>query len=262
MEKIKVFLSDPQVLFREGIHFTLSGEDDFEVTGETTNNEDAYSFLESNPPNIAILNMQSGKLDGPEVTRRIKRNFPSVAVMLVIDKIDNELLFSAIRCGASACVNKDTDPEYLLDIIRVIAQSGQPLIERVLEPEMAALVLTEFEKLSPLSEQLDSLLARLSPKDSEVLNCIAAGNNIEQAVAKLGSNEAAIRRQLRLIVNKLVANDQAQAIIEAAQRGLPSLISSAALAYKPSEDYVTKEEFLEFKESLMQRLKSFIGELT
>ncbi len=34
MEKIKVFLSDPQILFREGMHFTLSGEDDFEVTGD------------------------------------------------------------------------------------------------------------------------------------------------------------------------------------------------------------------------------------
>jgi len=54
MEKIKVFLSDPQVLFREGIHFILSGEEDFEVTGETTSNEEAFAFLEANPPNVAI----------------------------------------------------------------------------------------------------------------------------------------------------------------------------------------------------------------
>jgi DNA-binding NarL/FixJ family response regulator len=47
MEKIKVFLSDPQVFFREGIHFILSGEDDFEVTGETTNNDEAFSLIET-----------------------------------------------------------------------------------------------------------------------------------------------------------------------------------------------------------------------
>ena len=263
MEKIKIFLSDPQVLFREGIHFTLSGEEDFEVAGETTNNEDAYSYIESSPPNIAILNMKNGKLSGPEVTCRIKRNFPSVAVMLIADTDDEELLFAAIRCGASACFNKDTDPEYLLDVLRVVAQGGQPLTETLFMPEMAGRVLAEFKKLSPLSEQLNNLLARLSPKEIEVLNCIADGNNIEQVVTKLNTNEANIRRHLRLIVNKLVANDQAQAVIEAAQRGFPSLITSAALsAQTPMGDYVTRDEFNEFKESLTERLKSFIGELT
>jgi DNA-binding NarL/FixJ family response regulator len=55
MEKVKVFLSDPQILFREGIHFILSGEEDFEVTGETTSNEEAFTLIEANPPNIAVL---------------------------------------------------------------------------------------------------------------------------------------------------------------------------------------------------------------
>ena len=70
-----------------------------------------------------------------------------------------------------------------------------------------------------------------------------------------------LRRQLGLILNKLVANDQAQVVIEAAQRGLPSIISSRVLAGKPTAEYITRDEFTEFKESLMQRLKSFIGEL-
>jgi DNA-binding NarL/FixJ family response regulator len=60
MEKAKVFLSDPQVLFREGIHFILSGEDDFEVVGETTSNEDALTHIMANPPNIAVLSMHNG----------------------------------------------------------------------------------------------------------------------------------------------------------------------------------------------------------
>ena len=60
MEKVKVILSDPQVLFREGIHFILSGEDEFEVTGETTSNEEALDLIESNPPDIAFISMQDG----------------------------------------------------------------------------------------------------------------------------------------------------------------------------------------------------------
>ncbi len=261
MEKVKIFLSDPQVLFREGIHFILSGEDDFEVTGETTSNEEAFTLIEANPPNIAILSMENGKLNGPEVTRRIKRRLPSMSVILTMDKGDEEELFSAMKSGVSACLTKDTDPEYLLDIIRVVSQGSQPIIEALLIPGLASRALIEFEDLATLSEQLENLLASLAPKENEILGSIAAGNGIDQVAAKLDINEETVRRNLRSILNKLVANDQARSLIEAAQRSLPSIIRGAAKMGGPSVEYVTKEEFNEFKDTLMERLKSFIGEL-
>ena len=261
MEKLKVFLSDPQVLFREGIHFILSGEEDFEVTGETTSNEEAFSLIEANPPNIAILSIQHGKFNGPDITRRIKLNLPSVSVILTIDKSDEEELFSAMMSGASACLTKDTDPEYLLDTIRVVAQGSQPIIEALLLPGLASKTLDEFEEQVALNEQLDNLLASLTPKESEILTSVAAGNGMEQIMANLDINEETVRRNLRMILNKLVANDQARAAIETAQRSLPSIISGAAKRGTPTEEYVTRAEFNEFKDSLMERLKSFIGEL-
>lgn len=262
MEKVKIFLSDPQVLFREGIHFILSGEDDFDVIGETTSNEEAFIHIESNPPNIAVLSMINGKYTGPEITRRIKRSLPSVSVILIMENSDEELLFAAMKSGASACLTKDSDPEYLLDIIRVVAQGSHPIIETLLIPGLASKALAEFEDLATLSQQLDNLLASLTPRESEILSSIAAGKEIEQVAVELDINEENIRRNLRLILNKLVANDQSRALIEAAQRSLPSIISGAARVGGTSAEYVTKEEFNEFKDNLMERLKSFIGELT
>jgi len=261
MEKIKFFLSDPQVLFREGIHFTLSGEEDFEVTGESTNNQDAFAAIEANPPNVAILNIRNSKLDGPTVTRHIKRNLPSVSVILVTDSDDKEHLFLAIQSGASACLTKDTDPEYLVDIIKEVVQGGQPITEALLMPELASRVLAEFDTLFSLTELLDNLLASLSAGETEILNLIAAGNGIQQVATGLKSNEEDIRHQLRLIVNKLVANEQTRAVVEAAQRSLPSIIPGASMGRTAATEYITREEFTEFKDSLMQRLKSFIGEL-
>ena len=260
MEKIKVFLSDPQVLFREGIHFILSGEDDFEVTGETTGNEEAFTLIEANPPNIAILSMHDAKADGFDITRRIRRNLPSVFVILIMDKKETDKIFAAIKSGASACLTKDTEPEHLLDVIRVVAQGTFPVMEELFTPDIAALVLTEFADLADLNKQFDNLLANLAPKEMQILNSIAAGNNIEQIAAKLDMNEEIIRRNIRLILNKLVSNDQARTVIEAAQRSLPSIIRSSKKDGK-SIEYVTKAEFNEFKDHLMERLKSLIGEL-
>lgn len=261
MEKVKVFLSDPQVLFREGIHFILSGEDDFEVTGETTGNEESFNLIETNIPNVAILAMNDPRLGGPEIARRIKRSLPSVAVVLTMDKKEDERLFAAMRSGASACLTKDIDPDYLLNIIRVVAQGNIPLTEDLLKPELAAMVISEFEDLSALNEQVDNLLANVTPKESQILSSIAAGNTLEQVTAKLDINEETVRRNLRLVLNKLVANDQARAIIEAAQRSLPAIIRGVGRRTGKSADYVTRTEFNEFKESLMDRLKAIIGEL-
>jgi DNA-binding NarL/FixJ family response regulator len=260
MEKVKVFLSDPQILFREGIHFILSGEDDFEVTGETTSNEDAFKLIEANPPNIAILSMRNGKFTGPQITRRIRRILPSVAVILISESDDEEQLFLAIKSGASACINKDVDPEFLLDIIRVVAQGSQPVIEDLLIPGIASRVLVGFDDISTLNEQLDNLLADLTTKEREILSNIGAGNSIDEIAENLDIKEETIRRNLRLILNKLVANDHARGVIEAAQRSLPSIIHGGTGAGDAAANYVSKTEFDEFKSSLMEQLKSILGE--
>jgi two-component system response regulator DevR len=260
MKRIKIFLSDPQVLFREGIHFILSGEDDFEVTGEATNNEEAFTHIEANPPNIAILNIQDKKVSGPEVIRRIKKRFPSVSAIMTIEKKDEEQLFEVMKSGASACLSKDSDPEHLLDIIKVVSQGNTPIIDELLTPEIAAKALAEFEDINSLNERMDNLMAGLTQKETQVLSSIAAGNNIGQVGAKLNIDEEAIRVNLRLILNKLVANDQTRAIMLTVQRNLPSMLSNSGRSKKLSEDYLTREEFNKFKDSLAKRLKNIIGE--
>ena len=260
MEKIKVFLSDPQVLFREGIHFILSGEDDFEVTGETTSNEEALPLIEANPPHVAVLSLQDTAADGCEITRRIKRSLPSVYVILTLEKKDEEKLFQAIRCGASACLTKDTEPDYLLNVIRVVSQGSLPIIDELLLPGLAARVLAEFKDVAAVNQQVDNLLANLTSKESQILSAIAGGSSLEQTAARLDITEEAIRRNLRMAQSKLVNNDQANIVFEAAQRSLPMLIRSKAGREAAAGQYVTRAEFNEFKESLMARFKSFISD--
>ena len=256
MEKVKVFLSDPQILFREGIHFILSGEDDFEVTGETTGNEEAFSLIQANPPNIAILSLHDTKTDGLEITRRIRRNLSSVYVILITDENEPENILLVLKSGASARINKDTEPEHLLDIIRVVAQGSLPIMEELFNPDVASLVITEFTDLTTLSDEFSEMLASLAPKELQILNSIAAKNTIDQVAAKVEMTEDNVRRNIRMILNKLVSNDQARTIIEAAQRSMPSIIRTGKRELR--SDYITRAEFNEFKDRLMERLKSLI----
>jgi len=259
MEKISVFLADWQVLFREGIHFTLCGEEDMEVIGEATNCEEALNFIETNPPKVAILSIECGKLSGVKATHRIKLNFPSVSVMLVTDTDDEEHLFSAVKCGASAYLTKEIDPVNLLKLIRSVAQGAQPISDALLRPEIASRAIDEFEVFTSINEQVENIFACLSSIEADILYRIAKGSSREQVAQALGITNETIEHHLGLILSKLVANNHNRELIEAAQKGLPSIISTVG---KPSTEYVTREEFNACKESLGERLKSVINELS
>ena len=264
MEKVRVFLADWQVLFREGIHFTLSGEEDFEVIGEATNNEEALKYIEKNPPEVAIFNADRGKPSGAEITRRIKQNQPSIAIILVMDNYNEEQLFSAMKSGASACLSKDMDPDELLKTIRKVVQGENPISQALLEPEVASRIIDEFEAFSQINEDVSHLLAQLLPIEADILRHVADGNLLEEIARALGINEENIRHNLDVILGKLVANDHSREVIETVQNNLTSIISKISKTrgtVKPAANYVTKDEFESFKETLMERLKSFIGEL-
>jgi len=265
MEKISVFLSDWQVLFREGIHFILSGEEEFDVIGETTSNEEALSSIEKKPPRVAILNADRSQPSGIDITRRIKQNLPSVAVILMMDSYNDNQIFLAMKGGASACLSKDVNPDELLDTIRKVTRGEHPISEALLIPEVASRIIEEFESFSIINEEVGHLLSHLQSDEAEILRCIAGGNLIEEITKALNLSEEDVRHHLDLILGKLVANDRSREVIEAAQSNIPSIISKISrgrAAAKPTADYITKDEFESFKERLLERLKSLFGELT
>jgi len=248
MEKVSVFLADWQVLFREGIHFTLSGEEDFEVIGEATNSEDALGFIETNPPDVAVLNIDGKELGGIEMTRHLKRDYPSVAVLLIMDSYDEDQLLLAMKSGARACLTKDADPNDLIDTIRA-------------RPEISSRLLGEFEEFTTMNEEVDNLLASLTPVEAGLLHHIAEGNSIEQICQSMNISEEAITDSFEFILSKLVLNDNMREVIEAAHKDLLSSAFRSRLTGKPAADYVTRQEFSAFKDSLAERLKSVIGEI-
>lgn len=264
MEKVKVFLADWQVLFREGIHFTLSGEEDFDVIGEATSGEETLNFIEQNPPSVAIFNADRGEPTGIEITRRIKAKLPSVAIILVMDNYDDDQLFLAMKSGASACLTKDVNPEELVDIIRNVAQGNSPISEALLKPEIASRIVDEFETFSSVNEEVKNLLARLLPVEVEILRHITGGSQMEEMTQTLQISEETLRHHLDLILSKLVANDHSREVIEAVQNNLTSIISKLPRGKEPGrpvEEYITREEFNSFKEALMERFKSLTGDL-
>ncbi|MFA5316826.1 MAG: response regulator transcription factor [Dehalococcoidales bacterium] len=258
MEKVTVFLSDWQVLFREGIHFTLSGEEDIEVIGETTSSEEAMAFIEQKPPRIVVLNAEHGRLTGIEATGRIKQTLPEVSVILVMENEDEEIFYFALKSGASACVTKDIDPGDLIDIINEVVQGANPISRALLRPEIAKRALDDFERFSSIGGSLADMMARLTPREAEILRYLAGGGTLDQAATSLSLAEDVISHELEIILYKLVTNEQHRKLIIVGQNS-PAVTQGSNGG--SNGDYITKSEFDTFKNSLLERFQSLMSEL-
>ncbi|MCD6453558.1 MAG: response regulator transcription factor [Dehalococcoidales bacterium] len=257
MEKITVVISDWQVFFREGIHFILSSEDDIEVIGEATTNEETLALIEADPPAVAILDMGHSDVSGVEATRRIKRNFPSVGVILIIDDYDEEQLFLAARGGVNAYITKESSPDELVSAVREVTQGNCPISKVLLIPDIASRVLDEFREFPLMEGQMSSLLARLSPMENELLHHLTQGASSQQVAQVLDIAEPDILHHLGIILSKLVTNRRNLEMIETAQSSLRPISGVS----KPTMGYITRDEFASFKQDLIARLETFISRI-
>ena len=223
MDKITVFLADWQVLFREGVHLTLSGGEDIDVIGEAADNDEVLKSIEANPPRVAILNSDRGKASGIDITRRIKKTLPSVSIVLVADNYDEGRLFSAMKSGASAYVTKEIDPDELVSIVREVAQGTCPLSKDLLKPGIASRVIGEFEAVNSIGKRADDTLSRLGTDERKILQHIVAGNSIEQLACALCISAETIRRHLDSIRTKLTANSHTRGMLATARNDISAL---------------------------------------
>lgn len=256
MGQISVFLADWQVLFREGIHFTLSGEEDLVVTGEATSNVEALDLILKNPPHIAIININHGDFSGVNLTLSIRQNMPSVAVILVIDTDDINHRYSAVKCGAAACITKDIGPEELVDLVRKIAEGTELMSQVILRPDIADLIIDDFNNLSQMNDTVHGLLASLSKLENEILSNISAGHTPDEIASTLGITDESITKSLGIIRQKLETNERSRAIVEASQKAMTSAIQRTK-SETSSEEYITRDEFNAFKESLKEHFRKF-----
>ena len=256
MEQISVFLADWQVLFREGIHFTLSGEEDLVVTGEATSNAEAFDLIMKNPPRIAIININHDDFSGVNLTLSIRQNLPSVSVVLVMDTDDINHLYSALKCGAAACITKDISPEELIDMVRHIAKGDELMSQVLLMPEIADRIIEDFNNFSLMSSKIYSLLASLSAREGEILSNISAGHTPDEIALTLGIKDESITNSLGIIRQKLETNERSRAIVEASQQA-PTSVTDSTQSDTSSDEYITREEFNAFKESLKEHFRAF-----
>jgi DNA-binding NarL/FixJ family response regulator len=125
---------------------------------------------------------------------------------------DDEHLFDAIRAGAAGFLLKDTPPDALRDAVRTVAGG-----DALLSPVVTRRVLAAAVRNAPLS---DERLARLTARERDVLEQVAAGRSNAEIGAVLHLSPETARTYVSRLLTKLGARDRSQLVVIAYESGL------------------------------------------
>jgi DNA-binding NarL/FixJ family response regulator len=142
---IHVVIADDQPLVRTGLRMILSTEADIEVVGEAANGTETVAFCATQKPDVVLMGVRMPEVDGIEATRRltVSEDPPKILVLTTFDL--DEVVYDALRAGASGFLLKDAPEQRLTTAIRVVAEGGS-----LFAPSVTRQLIEEFSGRAPL----------------------------------------------------------------------------------------------------------------
>jgi DNA-binding NarL/FixJ family response regulator len=166
---IRVLIVDDQVLVRTGFRLILSAEPDIEVVGEAGDGREAIALARATAPDVVLMDVRMPDVDGIEATAAIVQE-PTSPRVLVLTTFDlDDVVYDALRAGASGFLLKDAPEERLLTAIRVVADGGS-----LFAPSVTRRLIEEFSRRA--APAAPPTLEELTPRELEVLRLVPAGS--------------------------------------------------------------------------------------
>jgi len=207
---IRVALADDQALVRTGFRLILQAEEGVEVVGEAENGAAAVRLVKETAPDVILMDVRMPVLDGIEATRRVA----GATRVLVLTTFDlDEVVFEAIRAGASGFLLKTSPADELVRAVRIVAAG-----DSLLSPSITRRLVEEFARRPVASEP--SGLDELTPRELDVLRLMARGHSNAEIAAELFVEPSTVKSHVASILAKLDLRDRAQAVVAAYESGL------------------------------------------
>jgi NarL family two-component system response regulator LiaR len=194
-EPISIIIVDDHAVVRSGLRAYLSSSPEFLVIGESASGEEAIELTRQNLPDVVLMDLILPGIDGSKATCIIKKISPRTKIVVLTSSHDDELIFSAYKSGAHACILKDMKMDNLTGAIRRAVND-----EVSLHPRMATQILSNLRTFENLG---DHSPWSLTVSETEVLGLIAQGFSNRKTSEELQINENKVNRHLSNVLNKL-----------------------------------------------------------
>ncbi len=217
-KKIKIILVDDEVLFRKGISFLLTREENIEVLFEASNGLELMDFLKegNHQPDIIIMDLKMPLLNGIEATKIIHKDFPDIKIIALTSYDSSSFIANMIDVGAVSYLVKNTTPQELFATINEVATKGFYYSDYVMGIIQNNIVANKKSKSSFDTNFITS-------RELEILELICKQKSTIEIGEKLFISPRTVEGHRNNLLLKTESKNIAGLVVYAIQHGLVSL---------------------------------------
>ncbi len=206
---MRLIIVEDDPLLLENLTLLLSGEEGLSVAGSYRSAEDALRGLRNAKPEVMLTDLGLPGMSGVDLIKRVKEEMPSLEIMAHTVFEDREMVFSAIKAGASGYILKGSSPREVIESIHALYKGGAPM-----SPKIARKIIHEFQD-DVVSEQY-----LLTQREKEIVKRVEEGLTYKEIGERLSISTHTVHTHIKNIYEKLQAKDRNDAIVKARKRGI------------------------------------------
>lgn len=220
---IRILVVDDHTLFRRGLTALLSRDAQFQVVGDAADAGEAQRRAQALQPDVILLDNHLPGVNGVDALPALREAAPGARILMLTVSEDESDLAAALRNGASGYLLKTIEGDALSSAIRRAMQG-----EHVVAQEMTGKLVAAYRNAAATSSASGctapspppSPLSSLSPRELDILRCIAAGDSNKEIARKLSIAETTVKIHVQHILRKLDVSSRVHAAVMATENGL------------------------------------------
>lgn len=210
-QPISVLLIDDHTLFRSGIRSLLQRHPEFDVVGEAADGVEGIKRAKQLAPQVVLLDLNMPGMSGLETLQLLLQDCPDSAVVMLTVSEDAQDLAAALKAGASGYLLKNIDTEYLTRAVRRAA-AGETVVAEAMTAKLVAQLQAGGRATEPASD-----IDRLTPREKEILECLARGESNKVIARSLDLSESTVKIHVQNVLKKLNLSSRVQAAVFAVE---------------------------------------------
>ncbi|WP_339216122.1 response regulator transcription factor [Ornithinibacillus sp. FSL M8-0202] len=207
----RVLLVEDQAIVRQGLKVILEQDEHIQVTHEAENGAEAIAILEKYAIDFIMMDVRMPIMNGIEATRVIKRQWPTIKILILTTFNDDEYVVEALKEGANGFLLKTADSTKLLEAVHSCMNGGLMLHDEVAAKVMPRLL----QKRTKETVKID-----LSPRELTITRLVGEGKTNKEIADELFLSIGTVKNHITQILQKTDLRDRTQLAIFAVKHEL------------------------------------------
>ncbi|XHR92685.1 response regulator [Mucilaginibacter sp. UC70_90] len=214
MKPIKIAIADDYTIYRDGLKIGLTQDENLEVMLEAGDGEDLIKGIETNMPDVIIMDLKMPVMDGMEATKHIKKKYPDMKILVVTMYDDEKFVIHLMEIGANGYLLKNAEAEEIRKAIYSVYETGYYFNNIVSNALLKKLVIKGNIKPS-FKEGVE-----LTEREQDVLKLICAEKTANEMGKQLFLSPRSVEGIRQRLIDKVGVRNTAGLVMFAVKNGI------------------------------------------